>query len=276
MLRHCLALLCLQFLILAQEPDLSPTKGPAEGKLGNLATVKVKPNYFFYEGAQARKLLERMENIPDGNELGIIQSPDKVWFAIFQFEETGYIKDDDKDSLNASEMLKSIQEGTRAANEERKKRGWGTVDLVGWIQPPHYDAASHNLEWSLKGKDDQGVFVANHNTRLLGRRGVMKVQLVSGVEELSVATRDFNSMLSDYSFTPDNQYSAFRQGDKIAEYGLGALVIGAGAAAVANKGIFKSLWKVIVAALIGLGGLVKKLFDGRQKQPAPSEESSQS
>jgi uncharacterized membrane-anchored protein len=276
MLRHFLLLLCLQLVTLAQDKDLSPIKGPTEGKLGNLATVKVKPDYLFYEGAEARKLLERMENIPDGDELGIIQSPDKAWFAIFQFDDTGYIKDDEKDSLNAQEMLTSIQEGTRAANEERKKRGWGTVELVGWIQPPHYDSTSHNLEWSLKGKDDQGGLVANHNTRLLGRRGVMKVQLVTDADQLAAATADFNSMLKDYSFTPDNQYSAFRQGDKVAEYGLGALVIGAGAAAVANKGIFKTFWKVIVAAVIGLGGLIKKLFDGRQQAPPSSEEPTQS
>lgn len=173
-------------------------------------------------------------------------------------------------------MLKSIQEGTKAANEERKKRGWGTVEFVGWIKPPHYDSNSHNLEWSLKVKDEQGGLVANHNTHLLGRRGVMKVQLVTDADQLAAATADFNSMLKDYSFTPDNRYSAFRQGDKMAEYGLGALVIGAGAAAVANKGIFKSLWKVIVAAVIGLGGLIKKLFDSWKREPASSEEPTQS
>jgi uncharacterized membrane-anchored protein len=35
-----------------------------------------------------------------------------------------YVKDDDKSSLDADAMMKSIRQGTEEANAERKSRGW--------------------------------------------------------------------------------------------------------------------------------------------------------
>ena len=66
------------------------------------------------------------------------------------------------------------------------------------------------------------------------------------------------------------------KGDKVAEYGLTALVVG-GAAAVATKvGLFKYLWKLllvgwklVVAALAGLGAALKRLFTRGKKTPDP-------
>jgi uncharacterized membrane-anchored protein len=56
-------------------------------------------------------------------------------------------------------------------------------------------------------------------------------------------------------------------GDKVAEYGLVALVAGGAGAAAAKAGLFASLFKVIakggkaiVLLLIGLGVGIKKMF----------------
>jgi uncharacterized membrane-anchored protein len=46
---------------------------------------------------------------------------------IFRFEEEGYIKDDEKNSLDADAILASIKRGNEAANREKEKRGWPTM-----------------------------------------------------------------------------------------------------------------------------------------------------
>ena len=55
------------------------------------------------------------------------------WFMTARFDPSGYIKDDDAKEWNADDLLKSIQEGTEAGNEERKQRGIPEMEIVGWV-----------------------------------------------------------------------------------------------------------------------------------------------
>ena len=87
---------------------------------------------------------------------------------MFEFEDVGYVKDDEKDSLDANALLESIKQGTEAGNKERRKRGWATMTILGWETPPRYNETTHNLEWAIRGQSE-GEPVINHNTRLLGR-----------------------------------------------------------------------------------------------------------
>ena len=247
--------------------------GPSVVKVGDQAQITLVKGYMFTGRSGARTFLELTENPPSGDELGILTPEALGWFAIFRFDAVGYIRDDEKNSLDADAMLKTIQAGTQKSNEERRRRGWGTVTIVGWLTPPHYDANTHNLEWTISGRDDkEGVLVANHNTRLLGRRGVMKINLVANSDDLPVSLTDFRKAMLNFAYTPENTYRAWVKGDKVAEYGLTALVVG-GATAVATKtGFLKAFWKFLVAAVIGIGALLKKLFGSRPRLPPPAPE----
>ena len=62
-------------------------------------------------------------------------------------------------------------------------------------------------------------------------------------------------------------------GDKIAEYGLTALVVGGAGAAAAKAGLLKGLWKfllagwkLVIAAIVGLGALLKRIFFGEKQE----------
>jgi len=113
-------------------------RGPTVSNIGDTAQIQI-PEGYIYTGAQGTKfLLEAMENPTNGTELGIImpQSEDESWFICFEFSDVGYVNDDDRDSLDAEAMLKSIQEGTEAGNAERRSRGWAPLDVLGWQQPP--------------------------------------------------------------------------------------------------------------------------------------------
>jgi len=223
--------------------------------------------------------MELTENVPSGKELGVLLPKDGKWFVVFEFNGVGYIKDDEKKSLDADAMLSSIKEGTEHANEARRQKGWETLTVLGWIQLPHYDEITHNLEWSMRAQDSKGQMVANYNTRFLGRRGVMRVGVVSDVAELDEVLLGFRQVMGGFHYTQQNDYKAFVKGDKVAEYGLTALVVGGAAAAAAKTGLFKILWKfillgwkLILAAIAGLGTLVKRLFGRREKDPEPAQQ----
>jgi uncharacterized membrane-anchored protein len=216
----------------------------------------------FAGAADTRKLLELMENPTGGLELGLIAPQDFSWFVVFEYDDIGYVKDDDQNSLDADAMLESIREGTKAGNKERRKRGWPTMKILGWEQPPHYDPATQNLVWAVRGESEGQVNV-NYNTRRLGRKGVMSVALVVDPPQLVGVLPTFNSLMEGFSFVPGQTYAEFRSGDKIAEYGLTALVTGGAVAVAAKTGLLKWLWKGIVVAVVAIGAAIKGIFGRR-------------
>lgn len=255
----------------AEEEEAAPSAlerirwqpGPSAAELGDVAEIKVPEGYNFAGAEDARTLLEAMGNPTSGREMGILVPVSGEWFVVFEFNEVGYVKDDEKDSLDAEAILKSIREGNEAANEERRKRGWSTLDIMGWERPPKYDENTHNLEWAIRGKSNDGL-VVNYNTRLLGRGGVMEASLVVEPEHLVATLPAFKGLLGSYSYKSGHRYAEFKSGDKIAQYGLAALVAGGTAAAAAKSGLLSNLiaklWKLIVVAAIAVASMFKKIF----------------
>lgn len=234
-------------------------KGPSVGQLGINAEVKIPEGYIFANARDTRTLMEATKNPISNSELGFIARADEDWFVVFEFDDDGYVNDDDKTSLDADALLKSIKEGTEEANKERVRRGWPTLKTLGWETPPRYNETTHNLEWATRA-ESEGELTINHNTRLLGRDGVMRVTLVTDPETLATTLPKFRDMLQGFEFKDGYRYSQFRAGDKTAAYGLTGLIVAGGAAAAVKTGAFKWLWKVLVAAAVGISGLVKKLF----------------
>jgi len=234
--------------------------GPTTAQLGSIAQVDIPEGFQFVGKPDAGKFMELIENPSDGSELGLLLHAEDGWFVVFEFSDDGYVKDDDRD-FDADGILDSIKSGTEAANKIRRERGWGTMSIVGWHQAPYYDAKTNNLTWSIKGASDDGETI-NHSTRLLGRRGVMKVALVASPDQMGTALTDFNDTLTHFSFTPGNRYSEFTRGDKIAEYGLAGLIAGGAGVALVKTGLLQKFWKLIVVGFIALVGAVKRFLAG--------------
>ena len=130
---------------------------------------------------------------------------------------------------------------------------------------PHYNSSTHNLEWSLKGRDEDGQVVVNHYTRFLGRRGVMTVDFVAGIDNFSTQLVTFKGAMDGFAYTRDNSYLAFVQGDKLAEYGLTGLVVGG--TAIRQGRAVQILWKLIVAAFAAQGHSSRNCSDRKTKAP---------
>jgi uncharacterized membrane-anchored protein len=134
------------------------------------------------------------------------------------------------------------------------------IYTAGWAVPPRYDQTTKRLEWGVQLRGEDGHPLVNYKIRLLGRRGVMHAILVTTPERLDRDVAEFKAALVGYTFVSGERYSEFRAGDRVAEYGLAALVLG-GAAAVATKsGFLKAFGKLIVVGVAGLGAAVVALL----------------
>jgi len=256
--------------IRAQQPEVEWQPGPMSGKLGALATLEVPEGFVFGDAASAKRLLELNQNIVSGNELGVVapagDAPEDSWVVFFEFDGSGYVSDEEKGELDAEALMDALREGNEAGNEERERRGWEQLELIGWAKEPFYDPKTNNLTWATRLRSRSGETV-NWSTRLLGRRGYMNVELVIDPEHLSSALPRFEELLEGFAYVQGQRYAEFTAGDKVAEYGLTALVAGGAGAIAAKTGLFAKFWKLIVGAVVALGALAKKLF-GRA---APAE-----
>ncbi len=238
-------------------------KGPGTGALGSFAEIKIPEGFVFAGAKDTKKLMEAMENPVGGTELGFFSPRDGKWFLVFEFDKSGYVKDDEKDKLDADAILKSLKKGNEQGNVERKKRGWGAVNLVGWEKPPAYNPETNNLEWAVRLESDGGPGV-NYNIRMLGREGVMTITLVGDPQELVRVQPQTRELLAGYNFVQGQRYAEYRKGDKMAAYGLSALVVGGATAAAVKGGLFKYLWKGLIFVGIAIAGLFKKFFGRRE------------
>ncbi|MEN8006110.1 MAG: DUF2167 domain-containing protein [Candidatus Krumholzibacteriota bacterium] len=233
-------------------------------QLGSIAQIEIPEGYQFVDGDGTRVLMEWLENPTNGQELGFVMPEVEEdgaldWFVVFEYNPIGFVRDDEKDNLDADALIKGISEGTEAANEVRRQNGWEEFHVSGWKIPPYYDIETNNLKWAILGYSNSGESV-NFSTRLLGRGGAMSADLVLGPEILDQALPDYENLISGFSFTTGNRYAEFREGDKVAKYGLTALIAG-GAGAVAMKtGLLARFWKFIVVGVVAVIGFFRKLL----------------
>jgi len=282
MQRKFIVVCCSAFLILtahAQEKNkLNVVHGPAKAQMAGIGQLDLPGGYSFIDGAGTRALMKRSGEPTSGNEMGLIVATNEDWSVIFEFNDVGYVKDDDKDKLDPDKLLASIKEGTAEANKERAKAGTPPLEVVGWEQPPKYNPETHNLEWAVRATSE-GHQILNYNTRLLGRKGVMEVVLVVEPEQLAATLPKFNNLLANYTFQTGQGYAEFRSGDKVAKYGLAALVVGGAAVGAAKLGLLtplilllKKAWKLVIVAFVAVIGFFKKMFakiTGRDRETTP-------
>jgi uncharacterized membrane-anchored protein len=250
-------------------------KGPTTVTLSGNSTLKLPDDYVFLDAANTARFEELTHNLSGGKEV-LIGPRSLQWAAYLVFSDDGYVKDDEK--IDADAILSSLKSSTERANEERRRRGWETMRIIGWAVPPAYNTTTKRLEWAtlFESQSERGV---NFFTKILGRRGVTSVVLVSSPEDQAASVAALNQVLTGYDFDAGERYAEYKPGDKVAEYGLTGLILGGAVAAAAKTGLLKGFWKLIVgfavaawkvlaagvvAAIAGL----KSLFS-KKKAPSP-------
>jgi uncharacterized membrane-anchored protein len=259
---------------------------PQQGKIalpGGIATLDLPANFRYLDRDDSARLLEAWGNPPGSTSLGMIvpagvnpMSPES-WGVVITYDKDGHVKDDDADGINYTKLLKEMQEGLQEDNAERKKQGYRAMTLIGWAEQPHYDKTSHKLYWAKElqseGEQHHGL---NYNIRVLGREGVLVLNAVAGIEQLDQIRSDMQQVTSFTNFTNGNRYADFNGStDKVAEYGIAALVAGGVAAKLGFFGKLLALLlafkKLIVLGVAAAGSVVWKFFKRTPKEAPQSE-----
>jgi uncharacterized membrane-anchored protein len=244
-------------------------KGPSDVKLRDQAVLKLPAGMEYIPQPQAGRLMQAMGNSSDDRLIGLVQSSgDPQWLVVARYEDAGYIKDDDAKDWNVDDLFKSLKEGTEEGNKRRREQGFPELEIVGWVQKPSYDAASHRLVWSMAARtpgENEAQQSINYNTYALGREGYITLNLITSRATIEADKPVAGQLLSALNFNGGKGYADFNSStDKVAEYGLAALVAGV---AVKKLGLFAVIAafflkfaKVALLAGVGLLAVIGKFF----------------
>ena len=255
---------------------VSAQPGPLDIPLANQAVLHLPKGLAYVPNPAAARFMNAMGNRVSDDFLGLVmpQGKDVAWVTTLSFEKSGYIKDDDAKSWDIQDLLASIKEGAEETNKVRVSRGIPALDIVGWAEPPNYDAANHRLVWALtvgdRGASPDEPQSVNYNTYALGREGFFSLNLVTASNELEQRKPIAESLLASLDFDQGKRYEDFNAAtDQAAAFGLAALV---GGALVAKKfGLFAlaSLFiakfgKIIAIAGAALFGIFGRRLGGKK------------
>jgi uncharacterized membrane-anchored protein len=234
------------------------------GSVGGVASITANAKARVLTGEAVARFIQLSGNLPDPGAT-VVAPKDLHWFSIYDYSDVGYVTD--KDSIAADALMKSLKEDQEAANTERQQQGLAQLTIIDWAVPPHYDPATHNLEWGLRLSSSDGEDLINYTTRHLGRGGYVAAVLVSSPDTFQSDLAEFRASDRYLAFDPGSTYSEFRNGDKVAGYGLAALIAGGAGAAVvksgAGKGILAGLvafWKLIAAGIVAAFAAMRKFI----------------
>jgi uncharacterized membrane-anchored protein len=247
-------------------------RGPNDVALIDQATLKLPADYFFVPKAEGERVLRALGNVVnDSTIVGLVVGTHRndQWMVVIRYIKEGYIKDDDAKNWNADELLKNLKDGVEESNKDRSARGFPEGQVIGWVEPPGYDAATHRLVWSLLAKDkdepDNAPKGINYNTYALGRDGYFSLNLLSGSERIAGEKAVAHELLTDLSYNAGKRYEDFSATtDRIAEYGLMALVGGVAAKKLGLLallvGVVLKFAKVIFIGAAVFGAAVMRFF----------------
>lgn len=202
---------------------------------GGIASLDVPENFYYLSPADSKRVLEQAWGNPE-SELGLGMlfparySPldDASWGVTIDYESDGYVSDEDAADIDYGELLRDMQADTQEESKLRVESGYESIALMGWAAQPYYDSANHKLYWAQElqfgGMDERTL---NYNVRVLGRQGVLLMNFIASMPQLSEVESHRDEVLAMTQFNVGNRYSEFDPDiDTVAAYGIGGLVAG--------------------------------------------------
>jgi uncharacterized membrane-anchored protein len=233
------------------------------------ATLALSDGFRFLGASDAQRVLHDLwGNPPDEEVVGMLvpQGASLIdresWVVVVSYSSDGYVSDKDASGIDYDKMLREMQEGARDSNPERRKQGYPEIEIVGWATPPHYDSGTNKLYWAKElnfaGSREHTL---NYDIRVLGRGGYLSFNAVAGMHQLALVQQRMPQVLDMAQFDAGQRYGDFNSTtDKVAAYGIGALVAGAIAA---KAGLFAKLLALLIAfkkaIIVGFVALVAAL-----------------
>ena len=238
-----------------------------------MAELVVPEGYYFLDATDARLVLEKFwGNPPDETVTGMIFPRSGwawtgAWGAPITYDPMGYVSDEDAGTYDYDALLAQMKQDTQDNNTWRRENGYDAITLVGWAEPPHYDAATKELYWAKQLHfDGSEGDTLNYDIRELGRKGVLIVSFIANIEQLDEVKAAAPEIRKMVDFTEGNRYADFQPGvDTVAAIGIGGLIAGKLAAKAGILVVLLAfLKKGFVLVLLPVMWLVNKL---RGKKP---------
>jgi uncharacterized membrane-anchored protein len=252
-------------------------KGPTEVALRDQATLSLPAGFGFVPQQQAAALMRAMGNTTGNDFLGLIFPQEGPrWFVSVHYEASGYVKDDDAQHWDADKLLQSLKDGTEAANQARTQAGVPPLAVTRWIEPPQYESDTHRLVWSAEARRKDGTGgdpAVNYNTYLLGREGFVSLNLITSASAVDEDKRAARELLTAVNFNSGKRYGDFNSStDKVAAYGLAALVAGVAAKKLGLLALLAAMAvkfvKIIAVAVAAFFVAIKRWLKARVGQQA--------
>lgn len=245
--------------------------GPADIPLNGQAVLKLPEGYVFVPTPAASDYMRATGNSLDAGFQGLIfpNNEEENWLVFVDYEDSGYIKDDDAKTWNVDELLESYRKGTEEGNAERVKHGFPELEVGGWVEKPVYDPTTHRLVWSMavndKGDTSEKNKGVNYNTYALGREGYFSMNLATDLDAIEGFKPRAQELLASLQFNNGKNYADFNEStDKVAEYGLAALVGGIAAKKLGllalGAAFFAKFAKLLIAGFVVFGAAIRKMF----------------
>jgi uncharacterized membrane-anchored protein len=263
-------------LVVAQAPEFQGselTYRTGDVELPNkIATLNLGTRFRYLDPTETEKLLVGWGNPPGGETQGAIVPADvepfteEGWAVILTYDDDGHVDDSEAAEIDYADLLKEMQADTKAENDARKDAGYQAVQLVGWAEAPRYDANAKKLYWAQE-LDFEGseLHTLNYEVRVLGREGVLSMNAVATMTQLAQIREEMKPLIQVAQFNAGHRYADYDpKTDRLAEYGLGALIAGT----VAGKlGLFAKIGaflfafkKFIIVGVLALGGVLARVF----------------
>ncbi len=241
-----------------------------------VATLEVPAGFKFLDKDQSRSVLVDLWGNPSAEGvLGMVFPEGDDVFAdssyafVVQYDEIGYVKDDDADDIDYDDLLKQLQEEEVEENKQRASMGYEPVYTVGWAAQPFYDKERKILHWAkeLQFGDSAAGNTLNYNVRVLGRKGVLILNAVSSMGQLGMVQQHVPEVLGIVQFNDGYKYEQFDSNvDEVAAWTIGGLVAGKVLAKAGLFAIIAKFGKVIVLGLLAAGGAIWRFFGGKERK----------
>ncbi len=239
-------------------------------------TLNVPEDFYYLNAQDAEKVLvEVWGNPPSETTLGMLfpteltPFDDGAWAVTIEYEEDGYVTDEDADDIDYTKLLDQMKSDTQDNSENRVEQGYEPIELIGWAADPFYDSKTNKMYWAKEIKfGSLETNTLNYNIRFLGRKGVLVLNFIADMSQLQLIEAKRESVLALADFDQGSRYLDFDPDiDQVAAYGLGALVAGK---VLAKTGLLVILLAFLkkfgILIVIGAGAFFKTMFSRRKEK----------
>jgi len=222
-------------------------------------------------GADAARMAFLLNGIELPETVAIAQSRTTDAIVYIDYFDDGFVTDGDWSDIDPDALLREISDATEAANSERSRNGMDPMHTVGWLIPPTYDAEKREARWAIELRQN-GEHFANIQVIKLGRHGYHQTTWAGPVRGVEGTPRFLQSMIDSHSYEEGHRYADYIEGDKLAGFGIGALVTASAIGSKPGKGMIaailggglllaKKAWFVILGLFGAVGAFFKRLFN---------------